>query len=299
MAINQLEDIGRTFEDAVSLNQSRKKTIAKNALNNAGIIVGVFIVFAVVVIVTTDIKLVTRANLKDLGVDFLLLLFCSYSMYINCSDSGMRLGLRNDDYLGVVSKFEGRKNYIIDSKLQGRLHQFCRYYIDKELKNTKMNILAIVGFEYDTYLVKWLPLTNKQIRALDNLTKPQKNAIIKANGVMPITLTPEMIMKRSRRALKRDPLGLDPNTKKTITFLIKFVTTVVITLSLTAIAIEFVIKPSWIMFASIMLRVLIVVLNGFSGYKYGYENIVFDTTEYLNDQTDLMEQAIQYLEEKI
>jgi hypothetical protein len=38
-------------------------------------------------------------------------------------------------------------------------------------------------------------------------------------------------------------------------------------------------------------------LNGFSGYKFGYENIVFDTTNYMNDQTDLMEQALQYFEE--
>lgn len=296
MAINQLEDISRDFEESVGLHHAQKKAAAKSILNNAGILVGVFIVFAVIVVVTTDIRLATWADVSKLGVDFFLLLFCSYSMYVTCSDSGMRLGLRNDEYLLAVDKFDQKKSYIIDTKAQGRLHEFCRYYIGKELKNTKMNILAVVGFDYDVYVEKWLPLTEKQIRELPNLTDTQKAAVIKANAVMPIKLTPEMIMKRGRRGGKRAPLGLDPDTKKKINFGVKFFTTVLTTLSLTAIMIDFVIEPTWLMFASIVLRLLIVVLNGFSGYKFGYENIVFDTTNYLSDQTDLMEQAIQYLE---
>jgi hypothetical protein len=45
-----------------------------------------------------------------------------------------------------------------------------------------------------------------------------------------------------------------------------------------------------------MLKMIVVITNGFSGYKLGYENIVFDTTNYMSDQTDLMEQAIHYFE---
>jgi hypothetical protein len=66
---------------------------------------------------------------------------------------------------------------------------------------------------------------------------------------------------------------------------------------MTAIVVDFVIEPTWIMFVSCMLRLMLVVLNGFSGYKFGYENIVYDTVNYMDDQTDLMEQAIQYFEE--
>ena len=36
------------------------------------------------------------------------------------------------------------------------------------------------------------------------------------------------------------------------------------------------------------------VMNAFTGYKFGFENIVFDTANYINDQTDLMEQALQF-----
>lgn len=297
MPISQLENISRDFEESVGLSHSHKTKAAKTLLNNAGIVIGVFISFAVIVVVTTDIRLASWADVSKLGVDFFLLLFCSYSMYITCSDSGMRFGLRNEDYLLAVNKFDEHKKYIIDNKLQCRLHEFCRYYKSKELENTKMNILAVVGFDYETYLRNWLALTDEQIYDLQNLTDPQKAAIVKANKVMPIDLTPEMIMKRGRRSAKRAPLGIDPETKKKINFGVKFVTTVLTTLSLTAIVIEFVIEPTWIMFASIILRLLIVILNGFSGYKFGYENIVFDTSNYLRDQTDLMAQALQYFEE--
>lgn len=296
MAISQLENISKGFEESVDLAHQQKRNTTKSLLNNAGIIIGVFILFAVVVIVTTDIRLATWDDISRLGIDFFLLLFCSYSMYINCSDSGMRLGLRNSQYLSAVDKFDRKKLEIISQNNQSRLHEFCRYYINKELENTKMNILAVVGFDYHTYLQKWLALTDQQVMSIQYLTKPQKEAIIKANAVVPIKLTPEMIMKRGRRSTKRGALGMDPGTKKKITFGMKFVSTVFTSLCMTAIIVDFVIEPTWIMFVSCVLRLMIVVLNGFSGYKFGYENIVYDTVNYMNDQTDLMEQAIQFLE---
>lgn len=36
------------------------------------------------------------------------------------------------------------------------------------------------------------------------------------------------------------------------------------------------------------------IMNAFTGYKFGFENIVFDTANYINDQTDLMEQALHF-----
>ena len=78
MAINQLENISKEFEESVDLAHSQRRKTTKSLLNNAGIIVGVFILFAVVVIVTTDIRLATWADVAGLGIDFFLLfiIFC-------------------------------------------------------------------------------------------------------------------------------------------------------------------------------------------------------------------------------
>ena len=297
MAISQIDTIREDFIEGVNLEHRQKKSAAKNLLNNAGILVGVFIIFAVIIIVTTDISLANPEEIEKHSVDFILLLFCTYSMYVNFSDSGMRLGLRNDDYLDAVDRFETKKKVIIDNRDQKRLHEFCAYYIKKELENTKMHILAVVGFDYETYLQRWVSLSNKQIRSMGTLTKPQKDAIIRANAITPIVLTPEMIMKRGRNGGKRAPLGMNPQQKKTINFCIKFCTSLITVLFWTSMVVEFVIEPTWELFVMIVLRSLLLVVNGYSGYKFGYENIVFDTTNYMNDQTDLMEQAIQYFEE--
>ena len=297
MAISQLEEIKQGFAEGVNIAHGHNKAAAKTLLNNAGILVGVFIVFAVITIVTTDIKIADPEKIAQLGVDFFLLLFCTYSMYINCSDSGMRCGLRNEDYLAAVDLFEDRKNVIKKNKLQKRMYEFCRYYINRELENTKMNILMVVGLDYETYIEKWVGKSAEYIQNSGELTKPQKDAVIKANAIKPIKLTPEMLLMRGRKLDQRSPLGITPRQKKAFNFGFKFISNLVIALFWTAIVIEFAIEPTWELFVAIILRRLLIILNGFSGYKFGYENIVFDTTNYMNDQTDLMEQALQYFEE--
>lgn len=62
------------------------------------------------------------------------------------------------------------------------------------------------------------------------------------------------------------------------------------------IVLEAVVEPTWVLIATCCLKLMAVVINGFNGYKFGYENIVFDTVNYMSDQTDLMTQAVQYVE---
>lgn len=284
------------FEQAVVSEHNQKKKVAKSLLNNAGIFVGVFLIFAVIVIVTTDIKITSFEQIAALGLDFFLLLFCSYSMYVNASDSGMRHGLQSDLYLDSLDRFSTKKKTIIDAQRQTRLHEFCRYYIDDELKNARMSVLAVVGFSYKEYRKKWLGLDEETIENDPKLSKVQKAALIKANAIKPVKLTPEMIMKRGRGSSRRAPLGTKPETKKSINFGVKFGSTFLISLVMSIIVLDMVVEPTWVIFASCMLKLLAVVMNGFTGYKLGYENIVFDTVNYMDDQTDLMNQAMQYFD---
>ena len=105
-----------------------------------------------------------------------------------------------------------------------------------------------------------------------------------------------MIMKRGRGSSRRAPLGTKPETKKSIKFGTKFVTTFLVSFIMSIIVLDMVVEPTWVIFAACMLKLLAVVMNGFTGYKFGYENIVFDTVNYMDDQTDLMEQAMQYFD---
>lgn len=297
-----IEPIGQNLSSATEFEKSmlsehaKKKKLAKSFFNNAGIFVGVLLMFVVIVVVTTDIHLVSFEEIAALGLDFFLLLFVSYSMYVNCSDSGMRSGLQSESYTVGYSTFETMKRHIIDTKMQARLGEFCRHYITEELQNSRTTVLAIVGFSYEEYMEKYVGKDKETIQSDKTLSKAQKKAIIKANGIEPVKLTPEMIMKRGRGSSRRAPLGMTPETKKGINFGTKFVFTFFISLAMSIIVLEAVIEPTWVLIATCCLKLMTVVLNGFNGYKFGYENIVFDTVNYMSDQTDLMQQAVQYVE---
>ncbi len=284
------------FEGAILLSDSKKKKIAKGFLNYAGLFVGVFLLFAVVVVLTTDISLHSFFDVAALGLSFFVLLFCSYAMYVNCADSGMRAGLNSDIYLETSGEYDRLKKYIIDAKMQVRIPEFCRFYTEEELQNTRSTILAEVGILYDTYCDKYLGKDAKTIQHDKSLSKVQQNAIIKANKTSPVHLAAEMIFKRGRGSSRRAPLGTKPETKKGINFGLKFVRTCFTSVMMAIIVLDVVIEPTWAMFAAIVLKLLSVILNGFFGYKFGYENIVFDTVNYMNDQKDLMQQVIQYVE---
>lgn len=282
------------FEQSLLAEQNKKKKVAKSLLNNAGIFVGVFLIFVVIVIVTTDIGITSFEEIAALGLDFFLLLFCSYTMYITASDSGKRHGLQSELYISALERFNTNKNSIINTHRQTRLQEFCRYYIDEELKNSRISVLAVVGLGYKEYCEKWLGLDDEMIESDPKLSKAQKEAIIKSNAIKPIKLTPEMIMKRGRGSSRRAPLGMKPETKRSIRFGTKFVSTFLISLIMSIIVLDIVVEPTWVIFASCMLKLLAIVMNGFAGYKFGYENVVFDTVNYMEDQTDLLNQTMRY-----
>ncbi len=280
------------MEGALAAVETVKRKTAKAVLNNAGIIVSVFLLFVVAVVMTTDVSMQSISDFAALGLDFFILLFCSYGMYINMTDSGTKQGLATTIYNDACKKYEELKAKILSQGLQGALSEFCAEYIRNEIKNTRTSILANVGITYEQYESDFIGRNKKEISA--DLTVPQKRAIEAANKVKPIKLSPDMILKRGRGSNRRAPLGVKPTTKKTIVFSTKLLSTAVTSILMGAIAFNVIAKPDWSVFASVLLKMLAVVLNGFAGYQFGYENIVNDTVNYMQDQCDLMEQFLQF-----
>ena len=87
----------------------------------------------------------------------------------------------------------------------------------------------------------------------------------------------------------------NPTTKKGIAFGVKFIKISVTTLLTSIIVLDVVINPNWATFAACCLKLMPVILNGFTGYKMGYENIVYDTVNYMSDQIDLIHQFQQFV----
>lgn len=273
-----------------------KRKLTKTLFHNARNFMIAFILFVVIVVMTTDIKLVSTADIAALGLDFFLLLFCSYLFYVCCADNGTKAGLVSEVYKKALERFTSLKKRIIESCLHTRMREFCAHYIAEDLRETRMLYLSVAGIDYDEYLEKYSNLDSDGVDAACDLAPGQKVAVKKANKVRPIKLTPDMIMKQGRGAHRRSPLEINPLAKKTAVFSVKFVRMSILSICMSVIAFEVIVEPTWIIFVSVCLKLVSVTINGFDGYKEGYDNIAVDTVNYLDSQSDLMEQAIQYIE---
>lgn len=282
------DDRPRNFGEVIEQTTAKKKKIMRGVLNNTGIFIGIFIIFVVIVVFTTDIKLTSIFDWTALGLSFFILVFCAFSMYVSFSDSGIKAGRESETYLTAKQTYDDLKKEIIDRKMQGRLPEFCRNYIEEELRSARNTILTDVGLDFSDYQAHYV---GKDMAALEQdkrLSKTQIEAIISANKIKPIKLTPEMILKRGRGSAQRRPLGVQPEKKRGVDYGVKFFKTCVTSVLLAVIGLDVVVSPSWAMFAACLLKLFPVVLNGFMGYKSGYENIVVDTVNYMVDQSDLM-----------
>ena len=273
-----------------------RKKLTKTIVSNARSFIVVFIIFVVIVVMTTDIRFVTAADVATLGLDFFLLLFCSYAMYITCADSGTRAGLASEEYKTSLERFKALKKRIVETDLHTRMREFCSYYIREELRETRMRYLSVAGISYDEYLRKYSKLDNDDICDFEELSSMQKSLIKKANKVRSIRLTPDMILRQGRNPHRRSPLEVSPRTRKNVVYGAKFVRMSVISICMSVIALDVIMEPSWAVFASVCLKLASVVINGFCGYKAGYDNINVDTVNFLESQSDLMEQAIRYID---
>ena len=272
---------------------SERKRVSQYIFANARPFLIAFILFTVIVVMTTDIKLVTISSLTNLGLEFFILLFCSYGMYICCTDGGVKNGYATDLYKNAVNRFDELKTRIQDTCLS-RMNDFCAHYIAEELKQMRMHNLAAACIPYDVYLDKYAKLGKKDIKALTDLTSLQKKAVRKANRIRPIKLTPEMILSQGKTWHYRSALAVTPGTMKTAAFTVKIFKMSFISICMPLVALDMIMEPSWIVFAEVCLKLFTVVLNGFDGHKDGYNNITVHTVNYFNAQCGLMQQAILF-----
>lgn len=274
---------------------SERRKISRYIFTNTRPFLIAFILFTVIVVMTTDISLVTISSLTDLGLEFFILLFCSYGMYACCADGGIKQGYETEAYKIAVEHFEELKSKI-DNSMLSKMNDFCAHYINEELKQTRMRHLSVSCITYDVYLEKYAKLGTKEINELSDLTSLQKKAVRKANRIHPIKLTPEMILSQGGLHLNRSALSAAPGTMKNISFSVKLFKMSFISICMPLIALEVITEPSWVVFAEVCLKLFTVVLNGFDGHNDGYENITVHTVNYTNAQSGLMQQAIQYIE---
>lgn len=274
-----------------------RRKLTQFFLGNARSLLIVFILFMVVVVMTTDVTFITISSIRDIGLEFFLLLFSSYAMYVCCADGGTSAGYATDVYKASEQRFTELKKQILDNSRYSRMNEFCAYYINEELKKTRMQYLILASLNYDVYLDKYAKLSRAEIKKQTELTELQKKAIIRANKVRQIRFTPDMMTTMQGKGFfTRFVLSVTPKAYRNIAFSAKFVKMSFLAIGMSLIALKVIVEPSWTVFAEVCMKLATVVINGFDGRTMGYNNITVDTVNYTNAQSDLMLQAIQYID---
>ena len=274
-----------------------KRKVSQYIFANARTFTIVFILFTVIVVMTTDITLVTISSIRDFGLEFFIILFTSYALYVLCADGGTSAGLATDVYKEAVKRFGEMKNKVLEDHRYSRLNEYCAYYIAEDLKKARMQYLVVASIKYDEYVEKYSKLSKREIMELTELTELQKKAIAKANRVKQIKFTPDMLYTiNGKSVLTRFVLQLTPKMLKNLAFGTKFVKMSFVAVGMSLIALQVIVEPSWSVFAEVCMKLVTVIINGFDGRTMGYNNIIIDTVNYTDTQSDLMQQAIQYID---
>ena len=284
------------FEDFTLDYNEKSKKFTKSFIDNIGLVMGAVIVLAVIVIMTADIRLISARELASIGLDFFLLIFCSYAMYICCADTGTKNGLATETYTSVKKRIDELKAYIVAGRMQSKLTKFCKHYTDEEIVRVRTYNLSTVGIDYEDYATMYMFKDEDYIDSCTELTKLQKKVIKETNEVKPIRLTAEMLMGGIRDKARRSPLEMNPNAVKKADYIAKFFQIAGISILMSVMAFDVVTEPSWAVFASVCTKLVSIITQGFSGYKTGYDNIVIDTVGYIESQCNVLQQGIQYIE---
>lgn len=263
----------------------------KPSPTSSGLIIGAFIVLAVIVVMLAEIDITDFSTLPKLGANFFVLLFCNYGMYLNQRDNGIGAGKQSSIYLDVMSKYDDLKCKIVEAEIDYRMNEFCAWYIANELKHARQSLLAVSGISYATYEA-YIGVDDDMVEADEKLTKRQKNAIIEANSLKPIYLDADMIMRRASAAKRKASRKLTPESKLYIKSGTRLVRMFISSALIVAVSFEVIINPSLATLAATALKVLFVVLNGFTGYKEGFANITVDSVDYVGEQITYLERFI-------
>lgn len=273
----------------LSLEDTRQR-IVKTMIGHAGIICSTLILFVAAIVLTTDISLTSVANLKELTKTLIILLTLNYMMFFSGADNGTNTGIKSEVYINSCNRYDELKKKLMQFP-RDALSKFCKHFVETEQEAVRAEILIEVGLS----VTDMNKCKGKNLKELEGEYTPlQIKAIRKALKVKAIKLKPDMICRRGRTSSRSHPLGTNPRISKLFKYAINIVRMTITTILTGAIIIETLTEFTWATVVELFIKLLPVVINGFNGYKLGLENKIITDVEYMSDQMDLMEQAIQY-----
>jgi len=268
----------------------------KGFIRHGGMIVSVLIAFIATFLLTNDFKL-TFSDTTDIVTfvfNFAILMFCSTAIMISCDDTGSRAGMETDNFLKSVSRYNEEKSKMYDKKHQLRLYEFCNWYIDDELRRTRESMLLARGIPYEIYAQKFMNKSEKELRAMHELTKERIEFLIEVNNTKRIYLTPDMIVFEGKRTYERDPIADDPANARRLKITKKILYSALFSVLFSSIGIQLINDFNIETVATALFRILYFANAGFRGYQIGFTSASEDAVGYFNSKSNILDAFDEY-----
>ena len=249
----------------------------------------------VIVMAGGDVKLKDFNSVINIGLEYFVLLFCTQGVYNNNFGGGMDKGKLSDLYLKAKERYEELKEKIIASGQAYRMEEFCAQYVEELLRKARKNELMWINMDYDTYQ-KYIKLDDETILSDSELSEKEKQIIIKANSIKPLKLSADEIIQKELLQVSDSVSPTHPKIKKEKKCLSKLTRMAITSAFVSPIAFRAAITPNLATFAAIAFKMFFVVMTGFAGNSDGYDNITVDTVNYIDWQTNLEKQFLEYIE---
>ena len=273
-----------------------KQKIKRGVIDNVYTLCAIMLIVLPCIVFLTDISLSDIRAITEISLSLFILWFCSFGMYVNCSEAGIKAGSKENIYTTAIAEFKKLKDGVKNNDNIMRAAEFCEWYKRNELEQTRKGILVEAGIRYIDYLKHYIGKSKKDLESCE-LTKTQIKAIVNANNLKMVELTPERMFKRGRGSgSRRNPLSTTPERKRGIHKTFRVISTF-LTSGLTCfIVFDVIANPTFATVAVVCFKLLTIGMSAVRGYSMGYTNIVEDTTNYVNDQSDLIVQLNKYIE---
>ncbi|MBQ5800373.1 MAG: hypothetical protein IIW20_00655 [Clostridia bacterium] len=254
-------------------------------ISNMGILIAAFTLLCAFAVFFMDISLSSFATV-DFSLSFIILLFCAYTIYFSMADTGMRVAMSDKGYKKAREEYDALKSELQKSgRLEG-LGEFCHEYAKNELVSARKNILLGAGISYDKFCEEY---QHKEKSALPkSLSKRERRAIIRANRLSPVRLSPDMLLFLDDGASERRALHRNPKKIRLFSSAKALISTTMTSFFAVSIVCSVIEEPTFAILTECLIKLFTLVFNGSKGFLMGYNNITVDTTSYLFDCTDLL-----------
>ncbi len=281
--------------DFATLGESNRANKVKKTVNgfigNMGIIIAAMTLFCAAAVFFMDISLASFVT-ASFSLSFVVLLFCAYTIYFSLADTGMRAAMSDKSYIKAKEEYEALKSELRKSGRLEYLNDFCHQYVKNELVSAKKELLLSGGISYSDFCEKY---SGKDKSALPReLGRKAKRAILSANRIKPIHLTPDMLLSVGRNVSERRALRKNPERTRFFSALRALIPTTVTSFFAVSIVCSVIQEPSSSVIIECLIKLFTLVWNGSKGFLMGYNNVALDTTAYLCDCSDILTRFSAY-----